>query len=429
MNGWRPLLSHLKALDRKHRAAMVEACFVFVVVACLVSVSFPGNEVWAQSPRMDPPLRPLWETVFPGEQSVRAMLVEGGVAYLLTGEGIIHALSAGDGKPLWQTSGWLAPEAKRCPYDPPQMQSLANYSPMPMPGILLALDSDLLVATLCAGWEGFSADQQLLLLDRTTGQIRGSLPVIGGRLMSVRNGVAVISSEEGPYAVSLRDGREVWRIKPEDKYNFYFMGTFDDLGFVKIYDENYRAIVHALSTTDGATRWTLPPGDNPSFKAIVGGVLFAFYEEEGTYRSSLQALDPQNGAGFWQAELGILSDRYSNSLRLTVLNGRVYAYSDSQPGGMIALNAATGSMDWEAVENLGITGMQVMGSVIYCVANDGEDTSLYALNNSDGQVIWSGLSDSSLTLGPVVDQILLVAASAPGVSGDDAVLSAFQERM
>ncbi len=409
-------------------AIMNRTLLLPIMAILVVSTGILGYGVSAQGPGLEPPLRPLWAVTFPGEQMVRAMLVEGGVLYLLTAEGIVHALSLEEGRTLWQTSGWLAPGVQRCPYDPPQMPSALGYSPVPMPGILLALDGDLLVAAMCAGWEGYSTDQQLLLFDRMTGQLRGSLPVLSGRLMNVQNGIAVISSQEGLYALSLREGREVWRVTPEDKYNFYVTGTLDGLAFVQIYDQDYRPMVYALSLSDGSTRWTLPPGGNRRFQAVADGVLYGFYEEEGTYRTRLEALDPQNGRTLWQSDLGLLADRYSYSLRMTVVAGHVYAYSDAQPGGMVTFDAATGSMIWTGVPDLGVSDLQAVGDLVYCIGNDGKQKSLYVLNGADGQVVWSGLPNDHATLGPVAGRVLLVASSLPGVSGIDAALSAFEPR-
>lgn len=409
-------------------AIMYRTLFLVTMAIWVVGAGFLGYGVSAQGPGLEPPLRPLWTVTFPGEQMVRAMLVEDGVLYFLTAEGIVHALSLEEGRTLWQTSGWLAPEVQRCPYDPPQMPSALGYSPVPMPGILLALDGDLLVAAMCAGWESFSTDQQLLLFDRMTGQLRGSLPVLGGRLMNVQDGIAVLSSQEGLYALSLREGREVWRVTPEDKYNFSVTGTLDGLAFVQIYDQDYRSMVYALSLADGSTRWTLPPGGNHRFKAMAEGVLYGFYEEEGTYRTKLEALDLQDGATLWQSDLGLLADRYSYSLRMTVIAGRVYAYSDAQPGGVVVFDTATGSPIWTGVPDLGINDFQVIGDFVYCIGNDGKQKNLYVLNGADGQVVWSGLPNDQMTLGPVAGRILLVASSVPGVSGIDAALSAFEQR-
>ena len=419
----------MTGFEKLLRNAMKRSVVVLPFVSCLVAAGLVVGGVWADAPRVDPPLRQVWKTVLPGGEAVRSLVAEDGIVYLLTNEGIVHALSAGDGQSLWQTSGWLVPETRRCPYDPPKLRSVTHSGGLPLSGTLLAVDGDLVIAAICAGWANYVTDQQLLLLDRATGHLRGTWPVIGGRLVGVHDGTLVVASQDGVYGVSLEEQREVWRISKESAYGPpYFNAALDGLLFLDIEDEEGEALASAHSMKDGALLWDFPPGGSWTVKDLDSGLVFAVRAEEdyGDGRE-LFALDARTGSVLWQADL---SDLEGNMHWLGVIarNGVVYAHISSLPPRLVAFEAGTGERIWDVATGFEIQDLRVLGDRLYCVGNNDEDIRLYALNADDGQEVWAGLSDQSLSLGPALHGILFVATSQQGTPGDDAVLTAFRER-
>ena len=409
------------------RIARGRSAIVLPFVFCLLIAGLVVSGVWADAPRVDPPLHQVWKTVLPGEEAVSSMVAEDGVVYLLTNGGIVHALSAGDGQSLWQTSGWLVPETRRCPYDPPKLRSVTHSGAFPQPGILLAVEGDSVIAAICAGWQNYVTDQQLLVLDKAAGQLRGTWPVIGGRLADVHDGILVITSQGVAYGVSLDEQREVWRISREPAY---FKATLDGPLFLRTNDNDKEGqpMVSAYSTKDGALQWELPVGGNLAIEDFDDGLVFAIRAEERYGDSKeLLAFDAQTGDVVWQTDLSNF-EGYFDELGLIVQDGIVYAYNRSLPGRIAAFEASTGRRKWEAAPPFGVQDLRVLGDRLYCVGNNDEGVRLYALGAEDGQQVWSGLSDQGLSLGPVLNGILFIATSERGTSGNDAVLTAFRER-
>jgi outer membrane protein assembly factor BamB len=415
--------------EKLRRIAMKRSSILLPLVSCLVAAGLVVSGVWADAPSVDPPLRQAWKTVLPGGEAVRSLVAEDGIVYLLTNEGIVHALSAGDGQSLWQTSGWLAPETRRCPYDPPKLRSVTHSAVFPQTDILLAVDGDSVIAAICAGWENYVTDQQLLLLDKAMGQLRGTWPVIGGRLEGVHDGTIVIASEGVVYGVSLTEQREVWRISREPAYYpAYFMAALDGLLFLRTNDEEGEPAVSAYSTKDGALLWESSVGENWAIEGLDDGLVFAIRTEEGYGEGKeLFALDAETGDVVWHTDLSNF-EGYVDRLGLIVQDGKLYAYNRSLPGRIAAFEASTGERIWDVAPQFGVQDIRVLGDRLYCVGDNDGDIRLYALNAEDGQEVWSGLSDRALLLGPVLHGVLFVATSQQGTPGGDAVLTAFRER-
>ena len=414
--------------EKLRRIAMKRSSILLPLVSCLVAVGLVVSGVRAGAPRVDPPLRQVWKTVLPGGEAVRSMVAADGIVYLLTNEGIVHAISADDGQSLWQTSGWLVPETRRCPYDPPKLRSVTHSGLAPVSGILLAVDGDSVIAAICAGWEDYVTDQQLLLLDRATGRLRGTWPVLGGRLADVHDGILVITSQGVAYGVNLDEQQEVWRIArdPAD-YPAYFKATLDGPLFLRTNDEEGEPVLGAYSTKDGALQWELSVGRNFSIDDFDDGRVLAIRTEDYGEGKDLFALDAETGDVVWQTDLSNF-EGYIDRPGLIVQDGVVYAYNRSLPGRIAAFEASTGERIWDVAPQFGVQDIRVLGDRLYCVGDTAGDIRLHALNAEDGQEIWSGLSDRSLSLGPVLNGILFVATSQQGTPGGDAVLTAFRER-
>ena len=309
------------------------------------------------------------------------------------------------------------------------MKGVGSSNQAPAPGVSLAVDGDTVVAAICAGWKDYMMDQELLLLDRSTGKLRATWPVAGGRLMGVSNGMLIVSDKAGVAGVSLQDLQEIWRVASADEFNRpYLMSLSDDVAIIKTFDKDYHATVSAYSVIDGSKLWSEPVSEEWELQATSDGRAFVVARESGSDEARLLALDLRTGKPIWQADLGSFKALYPSSLKLTVEGDNLYAYSTSTPGGLAAYQASTGLKEWTALPEVQAKSVRRLGDRVYVIASDDKGSRLYALAAEDGRVVWSGLPAPSLTPGPVLGDTLYLATSQAGTDGYDAVLLALQAR-
>ncbi len=413
-----------------------DLCGVNVIVVALVltwclllgSVVLDSTAL-AQTPAIDPPVRQTWQAVFPEEGAVRAVVTEGDVIYLLTNEGIVHALAATDGHELWRTSGWLVPETTRCPYDPPKLRSVTYAGFSPWNNVFLAVDGESIIAAMCAGWENYQTDQQLLLLDKTTGRLHGTWPVIGGLLVGVDQGVLVIADQSSVFGVSLAALREIWRTAAEQQYNPpHFEGMVDGVVLTRLYLDN-QPVLTAKSIAEGTVLWEMPVGSD-SYTVLGGGEsVLLTRRKDGGDEEELVAMDPRTGAELWQSDLtGFSGSIYW--METVVQGGVVYVYLNAAPGRIAAVNADSGAVLWNMETPFGIRRARLFAGLIYCVGVDDErlHPQLHALDGESGLEVWAGLPGSDLLLVSSPNDLLLVTSSREGTSTSDAVVTALQTR-
>lgn len=406
---------------------------VLLLLVLLASGTGPAERrVAAQepTPRIEPPLRPAWEARFPGEGNVQAVEVQDDVVYLLTGEGIVHALAAGDGRSLWETSGWLVPEARRCPYDPPKLEGVTNPYPEMVPRVWLASDGDALLVPICAGWSAYSTDQQLLILNRSSGELKASWPVIGGQFAGVHDGVVVIGSGVNIIGVDHDRLREVWRISPSSGETIRLVAVAGPVAFVNVTGESFRTHTSGWRVADGIRLWETSPEKSFTPRAWRDGLAYDVIEDLGLNVKELVAFDIFSGVEVWRAGLDGLEHAYAYALSVTTQGDQVYVHALYPPGGLAAFDAVTGRHMWTKQVAQGIRDVRFLDGTVCYVSGEpiAGDMRLYAVQADTGEDIWSGLPAVTMSLGPAGDGMLYVATSQPGMGRLDAVLKAMSVR-
>ena len=405
------------------------AFFLALCCSLLLGGIVPRRAALAQIPMVDPPLRQEWETVLPAEGTVRSALIDGDVVYLLTNEGIVHALAAPNGQELWRTSGWLVPQTSRCPYDPPKLRSVTHMGLSTQESVRLAVEGDLAIAALCAGWEAYQTDQQLLLLDRATGNLRGTWPVIGGRFAGVESGVMVIATQNSVYGVSLADLTEIWRIEEEQPYHApYLEGMMAGVVLTRL-DLNSRPMLTARSVENGAVLWEMPVKSDSLFRFDLGEHFFMLQREGGGDEKTLQAVDPQIGEVLWTSALpGFDGPLYW--IETGVQDGIVFAYLNVSPGRVVALEAESGAELWTAGVPFGLRSVWQFGGLMYCTGTtvEGRPDELHALDEESRREVWAGLPGTELLLVSPTSSLLVVTSSRHNAPVNDAVVTGYQAR-
>ena len=410
------------------RAAIARAIALVLICGLALALIAPQAAVLAQTPTVDAPLRQAWQAVFPAEGAVRAVLADAAAVYALTDEGIVHALATDDGRELWRTSGWLVPEAARCPYDPPKIHSVTYSGYYRQNNLYLTADGDVLIAALCAGWANYQMDQQLLLLDKATGDLRSTMSVFGGRLVGVDAGVAVVSDADGVRAVSLASQHELWQAVGEDDYDVPgFQGMSAGVVLTRLYLDN-QPMLTARAIADGTVLWEMPVDSDDYLIAGDDLILLARSHGSGD-KVELQALDPRTGAIRWTSDLsGFAGSLYW--LETVVQGGDIYAYLNGLPPGRIAtLRADSGAPLWNVEVPFAVQKVNPLGELVYCMglADDSTESRLHALAGEDGHEVWDGLPGGRLLLVSPSGGLLVTSVEA-GVSVSDAVVTAYQSR-
>lgn len=407
---------------------------MLIMMACLLIGAAP-------TPAVEPPFAVAWQSTWPGEGLIRAIVARTDAVYALTSEGIVHAVSAADGQELWRTSGWLAPRVTRCPYDPPQLRGsnhVVLYSPT---SVLLAESGGIVVAAICAGWSGYQGDQSLLLLDAKTGKLIGTWPVTAGRLAGVEDGVMVIADREAIVGVSVKNRQEVWRAKLGEDEPPNLVGVWEHVVYQFRYEpQTYQPFLIARSAVDGQARWEIDAADLVGPQLAAHGWVFAARAGPGADQGKLVAIDELTGQTAWEADLDV-KQVSTRVLEYAVEGDRLYVYARGDPFGIMALDLAgqTATPAWTAPSGVAISSLRPFGDHLYYLGATDTTTRLYAARAGDGRLVWSGLPQpgekwsygppiSSMLLGPVSGDTLFLGLSGPGTADSDARIVALKAR-
>lgn len=210
------------------------------------------------------------------------------------------------------------------------------------------------------------------------------------------------------------------------------------------------SFVEAISARDGSRRWRTTVSGTPSLFTVAGGTLYFASAQPDALGGSLAALDASTGATRWTTAIGLPSDGETGMFAPIVANGIVYldtvfdssptvyvytlnAYSAADghllwqypvtggespplvmgglvlftwsgstrstsypnatygPAGVIALDAATGTVRWRYELRGEPSGSLVLGDTAYVsVTNTGDPTQsgIVALRLPDGRFLW-----------------------------------------
>ncbi len=189
---------------------------------------------------------------------------------------------------------------------------------------------------------------------------------------AVINGVVYIGDLDGYiYALNATEGKQIWNYHTEetngvvDNYIYSSPTVVDGV----VYFGGVNGNVYALNAANGAYIWSYEvPGSGGSnyvysSPAVVNGVVY-IGSDNGVY-----ALTAANGAYIWNATLG-----YYAQMSPAVANGIIYV-------GGYALNATDGALIWSSPTNGGDSTDAVANGIVYM----GSD----ALNATNGEGIWN----------------------------------------
>ena len=124
------------------------------------------------------------------------------------------------------------------------------------------------------------------------------------------------------------------------------------------------------------------------YESPVGGLGVTYF---GSDNGNVYALGATNGKLLWHAETG------HPVYVVALVNGSVYATSGAHGDEMDALDASSGRVLWQRPIDSGIFGSVIVNGVVYLNTNDsgrdGGGGSVYALQASDGSLLWHQVTD------------------------------------
>lgn len=144
--------------------------------------------------------------------------------------------------------------------------------------------------------------------------------------------------------------------------------------------------LYALNSATGMVKRSFATGAmiNQSGPALVNGVIYV-----GSRDGYLYAVDAITGKQKWRFSAGGISLEQSSP---TVANGIVYIGSwydiatFSHKGSLFAVNAATGQLVWEKLQNTGISSSPCVANGRLYITTD--DLNIYALDAVSGATLW-----------------------------------------
>jgi outer membrane protein assembly factor BamB len=269
-----------------------------------------------------------------------------------------------------------------------------------------------------------SADGNLYCLNKWTGALNWQYPVEGSVISSpaVSNGKVYFLSDDGYfYALNASNGGFLWSkdIRPQPYYPSWDWGSpavHDGNVFI---DSSY-GILWSLNADIGATNWQKNVGGIPDSPiAVANGKVYTGTHNFNNFSPTLIAVNEATGATVWTYDYYIWHNNeigFVNMNAPAVVDGdgdgdlevyfTVYNWSQGSEDRFIALDEATGSELW--TKNIGGSSTSTPGYHDGRLFVGSDDGKVYALDASDGDVIWTYQTGAPVW-------------SSPAVSGDGKV--------
>ncbi len=320
----------------------------------------------------------LWQ-FSTGDKIRSSPTVTNGVVYEGSNNGYVYALNAATGSVIWQYNSGSQVES-----------SAAVANGVVYVGIL---------------WDGHNG--YVVALNASTGSVIWRFATNSGIESSPAtvNGVVYIGSFYGYiYALNATNGALMWS---------YLTGnsTFSSPAIVNgvLYQGAGDGNVYALNANNGALIWSFQTGAQVyASPAVVNNIVYVNSDNGTVY-----ALRANNGTEIWQATIGV-GDHADDSP--AVAGGIVYVGTRN---GYYAFNATNGSQIWfftSPYSPRDFTGYvysspAVAGNVVYFGSLDGY---VFALNASDGSIIWSYRTGGFLFSSPAIANGVVFIGSYDG---------------
>jgi len=264
-----------------------------------------------------------------------------------------------------------------------------------------------------------SLDGNLYCLNKYTGALIWSFPADGAIKSSpaVSNGKVYFLSTGGTiYALDADDGIEIWSVPfGSGSYDWSSPAVHDGNVFIA----SSTGYMYSLDADDGSENWkTLIGGSPDSPITVVNGKVYSGTHNFGTSSPTLVALNETDGSIAWTYDYhsyhsGVVGMINSNGVAVVDGDGDsdlevyfgVYNWQGVGPQA-VCLDEATGNEVWAVSINGNSTSTPAVHNGKVFIGSD--DGNLYALDASDGSVIWTYLTGGQVW-------------SAPAVSGDGKV--------
>lgn len=219
-----------------------------------------------------------------------------------------------------------------------------------------------------------------------TGVIKWSYQVGNSGIESdavVVNGTIYVGcNDDFLVAINAETGVEKWRYMTGGN-----ISASPTIGNGSVYFGSSDGKIYAVDTANGTLKWSFTTNGmiNQSGPALVNNTIYA-----GSRDGHIYAIDAITGLQKWKFSSNGISFEQSSP---TVSNGIVYigAWYDvsnfSRKGSFYAINANTGQLVWETLQNTGISSSPtVAGGIVYITA---DDNLIHALDAATGAPKWT----------------------------------------
>ena len=205
--------------------------------------------------------------------------------------------------------------------------------------------------------------------------------VFGGSSVSLNGRIYVTGTDQGFYCLDASDGSLVWNIDEgaiEDEVSPVFATD-------RVVFRNLSGLQFCLNAADGSTIWSGsdPDGNSP---VISDGTLY-FATRSGTIR----ARSASDGASLWTYDggIGLFSDP-------TIVGDVLYCGKGTSDPGVAAIDKLTGTLLWEygTPVDMNTSPCVVDGKIFF----GSDDQEFYALDASDGNLLWQRTVDDCMDL-------------------------------
>jgi outer membrane protein assembly factor BamB len=241
--------------------------------------------------------------------------------------------------------------------------------------------------------------------DVGSGAVRWSIEIGPTRHPVVVDGTIYVGTEDGRYlGLASSDGSVVWSWQAPAGAGPATGTVVGQTAYVSADDGN----LYAVSLADGSERWHFHVrSGRVSTPAITADTVFVASLQSGAEPAGeIYALDLATGAERWRYRTPS-----GNQIAPPTTLGDV-VYSPSSDQGLFALDAADGSIRWQA-ETGPMSGQSpaIVGDVVYLVT----DRSLAAFSRSDGGRLWEIDLQSDADNSPVVSGGMVFVADNAGI--------------
>ncbi len=299
----------------------------------------------------------------------------------------VVALNAADGQPVWTFP--------QNPQDQNEYRGLFQVTPAVGDGYVI-------VASHIPARGFFSLPQNIVwALHSGTGELAWSFAGAHGPYFEggdIGGGMFVIGNNDGNvYALDLESGQLEWQFRTGHRV-WAAPLIISDTVYIGSLDRH----LYALHLSDGTEIWRFPADGNVADGAFASApVLWDDTFFIGAFDDRLYALDANTGTERWhfagQNWFWGSPAVYSDTVYAADVNGNVYA-----------INAETGEQVWSK-QLLNDKGKRVQVRAGPALSEDGEtllvcsqDGTLYALDTTDGFVLWTVKGDGQALSTPVV---------------------------